>query len=56
MTKTEMEMLRIVDKYCGNRNGCTGCVNAEAGLECEPLGEDLEKAVALIEQERSKNE
>lgn len=56
MTKTEMEMMRIVDEYCGKRNGCRGCVLNDAEIECEPFGEDLEKAVALIEEERRKNE
>ena len=50
MTKNEME--RIVDEYCCARNECAGCVLNNAELGCEPTGEDLERAVCLIEEER----
>lgn len=52
----ETELMKIVDEYCGKRNGCRGCVLNDAEIECEPFGEDLEKAVALIEQERKTHE
>ena len=54
--RRETELMKIVDKHCEKRNGCRGCVLNDAEIECEPLGEDLGKAVVLIEQERSKNE
>lgn len=52
----ETGLMKIVDEYCGKRNDCRGCVLNDAEIECEPFGEDLEKAVALIEQERKTHE
>lgn len=46
------EKVELVEKYCVRRDSCRGCVLNDAELECEPLGDDLDLAVKLIEEER----